>query len=273
MASILVRLSRYRSHFPPNFGETDTVFCTCLVVNIRLSYLQVLVLHKTTSGDGYITQGSIRLTILHWLNSSGRTMALGSTQSVTEMSIRDISCGGKTAGAYGWQSYHLHVRIFFLEILGTSTSWSPKGLSSPVKGYIYPVYYRHILAETTQQRVLIGFKDTALISEITIHNTETWSVVSAVQLWVVACDPVLRFPSTSRPSPSLNMRAFYSSPVGKSFTGRGSLPMSSYVRLLDRTFQRTLRIYFKARNLLFITTDTTRIFVYWDVILCILTMI
>ena len=32
-------------------------------------------------------------------NSSGRTMALGSTQSVTEMSTRNISWGVKAAGA------------------------------------------------------------------------------------------------------------------------------------------------------------------------------
>jgi hypothetical protein len=32
--------------------------------------------------------------ILHWHNPSGRTMALGSTQPLTEMSTRDISSGG-----------------------------------------------------------------------------------------------------------------------------------------------------------------------------------
>jgi hypothetical protein len=31
--------------------------------------------------------------IFHWLNPSGRTMALGSTQAPTEMSTRDISWG------------------------------------------------------------------------------------------------------------------------------------------------------------------------------------
>jgi len=132
------------------------------------------------------------------------------------------------AGAYGWQSYHLHVPIF-LEILGTSTSWSPKGLSRPVKGYISPTYHRHVVDEIRQERVLICFIATALISVIMIHNTGPWSVVSAVHLWVVIWDPALWFPSTSRPSPTLNMRVFYSSPLGKSFTGRGSLPMSSHI--------------------------------------------
>jgi hypothetical protein len=37
--------------------------------------------------------------IFHLLNPSGRTMALGSTQPLTEMSTRDISLGVKAAGA------------------------------------------------------------------------------------------------------------------------------------------------------------------------------
>jgi hypothetical protein len=37
----------------------------------------------------------------HLLNSSGRTMALGSTQPLTEMSTRGIFCRVKAAGAQG----------------------------------------------------------------------------------------------------------------------------------------------------------------------------
>jgi len=44
--------------------------------------------------------------IFHWHNPSGRIMALGSTQPLTKMSTRNISCGVK---AGGWQPYHLHV--------------------------------------------------------------------------------------------------------------------------------------------------------------------
>ena len=47
----------------------------------------------------------------HWHNPSDRTMALGSTQPLTEMSTRNISWGVKAAGAYSWQPYHLHVPI------------------------------------------------------------------------------------------------------------------------------------------------------------------
>jgi len=35
----------------------------------------------------------------HWHNHSGRTMALGSTQPLTEMSTRSVSWGLKVAGA------------------------------------------------------------------------------------------------------------------------------------------------------------------------------
>jgi hypothetical protein len=44
-----------------------------------------------------------------WLNPSGRTMALGSTHPLTDMSTRGISWGIKAAGAYGWQLCHLRV--------------------------------------------------------------------------------------------------------------------------------------------------------------------
>jgi hypothetical protein len=37
--------------------------------------------------------------IFHWHNRSGRTMALGSTQPLTEMSTRNLSWGVKAAGA------------------------------------------------------------------------------------------------------------------------------------------------------------------------------
>jgi len=36
-------------------------------------------------------------------------MALGLTQPLTEMSVKNISLEIKKAGVYGWQPYHLHV--------------------------------------------------------------------------------------------------------------------------------------------------------------------
>jgi hypothetical protein len=47
--------------------------------------------------QGSIPDGVIR--IFHWHNPFGRTMALGSTQPLTEMSTRNISWGIKAAGA------------------------------------------------------------------------------------------------------------------------------------------------------------------------------
>ena len=49
--------------------------------------------------------------IFHWHNPSGRTMVLGLSRPLTEMSTRNISWGVKVAVAIGWQSYHLHVPI------------------------------------------------------------------------------------------------------------------------------------------------------------------
>jgi len=48
----------------------------------------------------------------HWHNSSGRTMALASTQPLTEMSTSNTSWWVKATSAYGWQLHHPHVPIF-----------------------------------------------------------------------------------------------------------------------------------------------------------------
>jgi len=49
--------------------------------------------------------------IFHWHNPSGRTMALGLTQPLIEMSTRNIPWRVKAAGAQGWQLYYLRVTI------------------------------------------------------------------------------------------------------------------------------------------------------------------
>jgi hypothetical protein len=56
---------------------------------------------------GSIPDGVI--VIFYWHNPSGRTMAMGLTQPLIEMSTRNTSWRVKAAGAYGWQPYHLHV--------------------------------------------------------------------------------------------------------------------------------------------------------------------
>jgi len=47
----------------------------------------------------------------HWPNLSGRVMALGSTQPVTEMSTIGMSWRVKLAGTWGWQSIHIDFLI------------------------------------------------------------------------------------------------------------------------------------------------------------------
>jgi len=69
--------------------------------------------------------------IFHWHNPSGHIMILGLTQTLIEMSTRNISCGVKATGVWGWQPYHLHVPnifYFFFLSLGALTSWNPLGL-------------------------------------------------------------------------------------------------------------------------------------------------
>jgi hypothetical protein len=68
--------------------------------------------------------------IFHWHNPSGRTMTLGSTQPLTKMSTKYISCEVKEASAYGWQLYHLHVPTVF-----KSGSLNLLGPSGPVQAF------------------------------------------------------------------------------------------------------------------------------------------
>jgi hypothetical protein len=69
--------------------------------------------------------------IFHWLNRSGRTVALGSTRTLTEMSTRGISWGGKGGQFVGLTTLP-HACADSLENLVTPTSWRPKGLSRPI---------------------------------------------------------------------------------------------------------------------------------------------
>ena len=68
---------------------------------------------------------------------SGRTVALGSTQPVTEMSTRDLSWGGGKSGRCVGLTTLPHSRADCLKMLGASTFCSPRGLSRPVQGELY----------------------------------------------------------------------------------------------------------------------------------------
>jgi hypothetical protein len=72
----------------------------------------------------------------HWHNPSGRTMAQGSAQPLTEMSTRNISWGVKAAGVYGWQPFHLHVPIVLKS--GSVNLLEPSGPVQACKGIVLP---------------------------------------------------------------------------------------------------------------------------------------
>jgi hypothetical protein len=63
-------------------------------------------------------------------------MTLGSTQPLTEMSIRSLSWRGKDGRCVGMTTLPPSYADC-LRILGASTSWSPRGLSRPVQGQLY----------------------------------------------------------------------------------------------------------------------------------------
>jgi len=70
--------------------------------------------------------------IVHWHNPSGRAMALGLTQPLTEMSTRNISWGLKAAGARADNLTTFMWRLSWN--LEASTSWNTQGLSRLVMG-------------------------------------------------------------------------------------------------------------------------------------------
>jgi hypothetical protein len=73
--------------------------------------------------------------IFHWHNPSGPTMALASTQPLTEMSTRNISWGSRRPVR---RADNLTTFMCWLSWnLGASTSWNRQGMSRSVKGLLY----------------------------------------------------------------------------------------------------------------------------------------
>jgi hypothetical protein len=108
ISNTFIRLSKasvysQRRHNPFMCTDFLTLHGTCVSTGDKFWACHLLCL---TNRATYFKLG-----IFHWHNPSGRTMSLGSTQPLTEMSTRNISWGLKAAGAYGWQTYHLHVPI------------------------------------------------------------------------------------------------------------------------------------------------------------------
>ena len=73
--------------------------------------------------------------IFHWHNPSGRTMVLGSTQPLTEMSTRNVSWGQRRPVR---RADNLNTFMCPLPWnLGASISWKAQGLFRPVMGLLY----------------------------------------------------------------------------------------------------------------------------------------
>ena len=98
----------------------------------------------------------------HWHNPSGRTMALETTQPLTEMSTRNISWGVETAGALGWP-YHLHVPTVLKS--GSLNLLEPSGSVQACNGIAF-ITHKHQLWGSRLMR-----------PERKVHNLQTvWSL-------------------------------------------------------------------------------------------------
>jgi hypothetical protein len=86
----------------------------------------------------------------HRHNPSSRTMALGLTQPLTEMSTRNISWGVKVADAYGCQPYHLHVPIVFKS--GNLNLLEPSGPVQACNGIALPFSGTKMLPNSCAKR-------------------------------------------------------------------------------------------------------------------------
>jgi len=120
-----------------NFSHHDFI--------ILIQIMQFLVLWKVRDraadwGTGLQTGGSRVIGIFHCHNPSGRTMALGSTQPLPEMSTINNSWTVNAAVAYDWQPYNLHVPsvLQFWEPHTPGTLWLVKELL-----YLYHFPYFH----------------------------------------------------------------------------------------------------------------------------------
>ena len=117
---------------------------------------------------GLIPDDVIR--IFHWHNPSGRIMALGSTQPLTEMSTRNFSWGVKAAGAYGWQPYHFHMPIVLKS--GNLNLLEPSGPMQVCNGIALPLPFSYF--ETQQAKVI-------LVNSVIVLNC--WYSLSCALYW------------------------------------------------------------------------------------------
>jgi hypothetical protein len=90
-------------------------------------------------------------------NPSSRTMTLGSTQPLTEMSNWNIPGGeGRLAGKA--DNLTAICEPIAYKNVGASTSHSPMGLHDPLQGYLYLYPTTFVTFETTQNNVWLWKK-------------------------------------------------------------------------------------------------------------------
>ena len=89
------------------------------------------------TGGSRVRFPMVPLGVFHLLKPFGRTMALGSSQPLTEMSTRDVSWGVKAAGV-GLTALSPPCADC-LEILVARASWSPLGPVQSCNGIASPL--------------------------------------------------------------------------------------------------------------------------------------
>jgi hypothetical protein len=98
-------------------------------------------------------------------NPTSHTMALGSTQPLTEMSTRNIP-GGKGWLARKADNLTVICELICLENVGASTSHNPMGLHGLLQGYLY-LYLQNVLTANVEAigLFLIGFLVTVYLND------------------------------------------------------------------------------------------------------------
>jgi len=144
----------------------DVVYCTSLSRGTQWhSWLR----HYTTSQKvaGLIPDGVIG--IYHWHNPSSRTMFLGSTQSLTDMSTRSTSWGWRWPGLRADNLTTFMCRLSWN--MGASASWNPQGLSRALMW---------LLCFASSVSVVGGFSQQWLLFSMLISSSITnW----AISIW------------------------------------------------------------------------------------------
>ena len=116
----------------------------------------------------------------HWHNPSGRKISLGLSHPLTKMCTRNISCGVKAAGAYGWQIYHLHVPIVLKS--GSLKLLEPSGPVQACNGIALPFcLYLCSSLTTWDKRISFHLPKKFTWVKITVHGDGRWSVWNLVE--------------------------------------------------------------------------------------------